>query len=93
MHVLHDKVALPMRRRFERETRNHHKIIFVVRCAICYNLYNLKNVKNTHGGLLVLLKLTLLKLTLLHGCFSHFLNCTNFTKLPNESHLRFGAYT
>ena len=57
MHVLHDKVALPMRRRSERETRNHHKRIFVVRCAIWYNLYNLKNLKNTHGGLLVLLKL------------------------------------
>ena len=38
-----------------------------------------KNMKNTHGGVLILV----LKLTLLHGCFSHFLNCTNDTKLHN----------
>ena len=30
---------------------------------------------------------TLLNLTLLHGCFSRFLNCTNGTKLRNASHL------
>ena len=30
---------------------------------------------------------TLLKVTLLHGCFSHFLNCTNGTKSRNASHL------
>ena len=35
---------------------------------------NLKNVKNTHGGVLLA---TLLKVTLLHGCFSRFPNCTN----------------
>ena len=29
---------------------------------------------------------TLLKLTLLHGCFSRFLNCTNGTKSRNTSH-------
>ena len=29
---------------------------------------------------------TLLKLTLLHGCFSRFLNCTNGTKSRNASH-------
>ena len=28
-----------------------------------------------------------LKLTLLHGCFSRFLNCTNGTKLRNASHI------
>ena len=28
-----------------------------------------------------------LKLTLLHGCFSRFLNCTNATKSRNASHL------
>ena len=54
-------------------------------CATWYHLYNLKNVKNTHGGMLLLVKLqakpaTLLKVTLLHGCFSRFLNCTNGTK-------------
>ena len=42
--------------------------------------------KNTHGGVLILLKLTLLKLTLLHGCFSRFLNCANGTKSRNVSH-------
>ena len=30
---------------------------------------------------------TLLKLTLLRGCFSRFLNCTNGTKSRNASHL------
>ena len=29
----------------------------------------------------------LLKLTLLHGCFSRFLNCTNGTKARNASHI------
>ena len=32
---------------------------------------------------------TLLKLTLLHGCFSCFLNCTNATKSRNASHVIF----
>ena len=31
---------------------------------------------------------TLLKVTLLHGCFSRFLNCTNGTKLHNASHMK-----
>ena len=30
-------------------------------------------------------------LTLLHGCFSHFLNCTNGTKSRNAPHLCFKA--
>ena len=54
---------------------------YVMRCAIWYHLYNLKNVKNTHGGVLLLA----LKVTLLHGCFSHFLNCTNGTKSRRAS--------
>ena len=29
---------------------------------------------------------TLLKVTLLHGCFARFLNCTNGTKSGNASH-------
>ena len=46
-------------------------------CAICCHVYNFKNVKNTLGGVLLLVKLqakpaTLLKITLRHGCFSHF---------------------
>ena len=64
-----------------------------MRCAICYHFYNLKNMKNTHGGLLLLVKLqafcyNLLIVTLLHGCFSRFLNCTSGTKSRNTSHLR-----
>ena len=51
-------------------------------CSIWYHLYNLKNVKSTHGGVLFLLKVTLL-----HGCFSRFLNCTNGTKSHNTSHI------
>ena len=31
---------------------------------------------------------TLRKLTLLHGCFSRFLNCTNGTKSRNALHLQ-----
>ena len=56
-------------------------------------VYNLKNVKNTHGGVLPLVKsesrkpATLLKVTLLNGCFSRFLNCTNGTKVRKTSHL------
>ena len=34
---------------------------------------------------------TLLKLTLLHGCFSRFLNCTNATKLRNASQIPTGS--
>ena len=30
---------------------------------------------------------TLLKVTLLYGCFSYFLDCTNGTKLRNVSHM------
>ena len=52
-----------------------------MRWAIWYHLYNLKNVKNTHGGVLFLV----LKVTLLHGCFSRFLNCANDTKFRNSS--------
>ena len=51
----------------------------------CNHFYNLKNVKNAHGGLLLLA--TLLKLTLLYGCFSRFLNCTNSTKWRETSQM------
>ena len=65
--------------------------VYVMGCAIWYHLHNLKNLKNTHGGVLILVKLqakvTLLKLTLLHGCFSCFLNCANGTKSRNASHM------
>ena len=58
-------------------------------CAIWHHLYNLKNVKNTHGGVLLLIKLQALKITILHGRFSRFLNCTNGTKLRKSFHMRF----
>ena len=35
----------------------------------------------------LLMPATLLKLTLLHGCFSRFLNCTNATKSLNAPHI------
>ena len=37
--------------------------------AIWYHYYILKTIKNTHGGVLLLIKVTLL-----HGCFSRFFN-------------------
>ena len=54
---------------------------YVMHCAICYLLYNSKNLKNTHGGVLLLV----VKVTVIHGCFSSFLNCANGTKLLNTS--------
>ena len=56
------------------------KQTIVVLCAIWHHLHNLKNVQNTHRGVLLLIKFQALKVTLLHGCFSRFLNCTNSTK-------------
>ena len=65
--------------------------LIVMLCAIWFHFYILKNVKNTHGGVLLSVKLqapaTLLKVTLLHGHFSRFLNCTNGTKSRNASHI------
>ena len=48
-------------------------------CAVWYNL-QLKNVKSGR-----LQPSTLLKLTLLHGCFSQILNCANGTKSRETS--------
>ena len=60
-----------------------------MRCAIWYHLHNLKNGENNHRGVLLLVKLqaTLLKLTLLQGFFSRFLNCTNGNKLRKASNM------
>ena len=52
-------------------------LTFVMLCAIWYHLYNLKNVT----------VIFLLKLTLLHGCFSCFLDCTNDTKSRKASQI------
>ena len=51
-------------------------------CTISYRLYYLNYMKNTHRGLILLV----LKVSLLHGCFSGFLNCTNGTKPRKASH-------
>ena len=67
----------------QKEVPPSHKLQlckYVMFSTICYHLCNLKNVKNTHGGVL------LLKVTLLHGCFSHFLNYANGTKSRKASH-------
>ena len=49
-----------------------------------------KNVKNSHGGVLLLVKLQALtckiKLTLVRGCFSRFLNCADGNKSRKASH-------
>ena len=45
----------------------------------------LTNVKNTHEGVAGYSNFT--KVTLLHGCFSRLLNCTNDTKLRKASHI------
>ena len=61
---------------------------YVMLCAIWYHLYNVKNVKNTYGGVLLFVKLqaaSLLKVTLIQGCVSRFLNCTNGTKSRQAS--------
>ena len=55
----------------------------VMRCAIWYQLHNVKNVKTTHRGVL----LKVLKVALLDGCFSRFLNCANGTKLRKPSQM------
>ena len=60
-------------------------IIIVMRCAVWYHLHNLENLKNTHGGVLLLV-------TLLHGCFSRFLNGVNGTKLRKASHMVLSQY-
>ena len=67
-----------------------HMVCYV----IWYHLYNLKKVKNTHERVLLLVKLqakpgTLLKVTLRHGFFSRFLNCTNGTESRKASYIGF----
>ena len=61
-----------------------------MRCAIWYHLSQLKKVKNIHGGVLLLKKVqaaTLLKVALLHGCFSRFLNGANDIKSRKAAYL------
>ena len=51
-------------------------------CKIWYHLYNLIKVKKTHGESAILLKVTLL-----HGCYSRFSNCTTGTKSCKAPHI------
>ena len=57
----------------------------MIRCAIWYHLYNVRNVRNTHGGVLLLAKLLLVKVTFLYGCFSRFSNCTHYGTKPRKT--------
>ena len=61
---------------------------FETLCAIWHRSNSQQNVKNIHGAVFFSVKLqALLIVTLLHGCFSRFLDCTNGTKSRNASHL------
>ena len=56
--------------------------------ALCdlVSFVQFKIMKNTHGGVLLLV----LKVALLRGCFSRFLNCTNGTKSLKNHIMTFG---
>ena len=66
---------------------------YVISCTIWCHLNNLKKRekypwRNANFSKVAGLKpATLLNLTLLHGCFSRFLNCTNGTKSRIAPHL------
>ena len=55
-------------------------------CVILYCLYDLANVKN-----IKIQPATILKVTLHHGCFSRSLNCANYTKSLNASHMSYDS--
>ena len=57
---------------------------FVMLCAIWHHLRNLKNMKNAHGGVLVKLQT---RNNPPPWVSSHFLNCTNGTKMWKAVHL------
>ena len=52
----------------------------VILCVIWYHLYNVKNEKNIHRGVLLLVKVALL-----HRCFSCVLNSTSGAKFHKAS--------
>ena len=66
---------------------NECQLLYVMLSAIWYHLYILKNVNNAHGGVSLLVKLV----TLVHGCFFTFLNCTDGMKSRNAPHIRFAS--
>ena len=55
---------------------------FMILCVIWCHLQNVKNEKNIHRGVLLLVKVTLL-----HRCFSRVLNCTSGAKFHKASHV------
>ena len=85
------KVATLLKRNSEGNLSVSVSKVFYMWCIIRFGTICTikKNVKSTHGGVLLLVKkpATLLKLALLHGCFSRFLNCTNGTKSRKASHI------
>ena len=60
---------------------------YETRCAIWYHLNNLKNVKKHPWRSATFKPANLLKVTLPHGSFSRFLDCTNGTKSHKTSHI------
>ena len=77
----------------------HHSIIICDALRDLVPFVQFKKLEYTHEGVLLLVKLhaksftTLLKVTLLHGCFSRFLNCTNGTKSRKTSHINLACLT
>ena len=53
-------------------------------CAIWYRLYNLKIVRNIRGGLL-----PLVRITLLHGCFFKFLKLRQWYQTRKAFYIKF----
>ena len=74
-----------LRKSFKRISSTRSNILML--CAIWYHLYNFKSVENNHGGKLLLAKFTLIKVSLLRGCFLRFLNCANGKKPRKVSHV------
>ena len=48
--------------------------------------------ESTHGEVLLLVKLQILKVKLPHGCFSFFLNCANVTKSCKAPRMIYGVF-
>ena len=58
------------------------EVLHVMRCVIWHHLYNKKREKDPWTSV----NFSKVPLTLLHGCFSRFFNCTNGTKSRNAPH-------
>ena len=70
----------------EKDSQKTNEIFKLNICDVLRDLELFVQFKNTHGRVLLLVKLqasafaTLLKVSLLYGCFSRFLSCKNATK-------------